>query len=59
MLPVEPGRDRAAAELAEARLEALDALVERGQRVRQALAAGVVEVGGELDASEALERVRS
>ena len=44
-----PGRDRAAAELAEARLERLDARLQRREHVGEALAAGVVEVGGELD----------
>jgi hypothetical protein len=43
------GRDGAAAELAEARLERVDAGLERGEHVGEALAAGVVEVGGQLD----------
>ena len=42
-------RHRTAAELAEARLEALDPALERGEHVRQPLAAGVVEVRGQLD----------
>ena len=49
MLPVAPARDRAAAELAEARLERVAARLERREDVGQALAAGVVEVRGELD----------
>ena len=47
-------RDRAAAELAEAGLEGVDSLLERGEHVGEALAAGVVEVGGELGPGEAL-----
>ena len=43
------GRDGAPAELAEARLEGLAAGFERRQDVREALAARVVEVGGQLD----------
>ena len=43
------GRYRTAAELAEARLERVDAGLQRGEDVGQALAAGVVEVGGQLD----------
>src|SRR3954469_19196360 len=42
-------RDRAAAELAEARLEAVAAGLQRGEDVGQALAARVVEVRGQLD----------
>ncbi len=53
-----PRRDRAAAELAEARLEALHPGLQRGQHVGQALAAGVVEVGGQLDARQASSRRR-
>ena len=49
MLPVAPGGHRAAAQLAEGRLEGVDADLERGEHVGQALAAGVVEVRGELD----------
>ena len=49
-------RHRAAAELAEARLEGVDALLQRGQHVGEALAAGVVEVGGQLDPAEPLAR---
>ena len=50
MLPVAPGGHRAAAELAEARLERRrQPGLERGEHVGQALAARVVEVGGELD----------
>ena len=56
MLPGRPRRHRAAAELAEGALEGVDALLERGQHVGEALAAGVVEVGGQLDAAEALAR---
>src|SRR4051794_5123598 len=44
-----PLRHRAAAQLAEARLEALAAGLQRGEHVGQALAARVVEVGGQLD----------
>ena len=52
-------RHRAAAELAEARLERVDAGLERGEHVRQPLAAGVVEVRGQLDAAaERLARGR-
>ena len=47
-------RHRAAAQLAEARLEGLDPLLQRRQHVGEALAAGVVEVGGQLDPAEAL-----
>ena len=43
------GRHGAATELAEARLEALHARLQRGHDVREALAAGVVEVRRELD----------
>ena len=43
-------RHRAAAELAERRLERAHARAQRGYHVREALAAGVVEVGGQLDA---------
>src|SRR4051812_28506976 len=43
-------RDRAAAELAEARLEAVAAGLQRRQHVGQPLAARVVEVRGQLDA---------
>ena len=53
-LPVDARRHRAAAELAEARLEGLDPLLQRRQHVGQPLAAGVVEVGGQLDPGEAL-----
>ena len=49
MLPVAPGGHRAAAELAEARLERAHARVERRQHVREPLPARVVEVGGQLD----------
>ena len=49
MLPVAPGGHRAAAELAEARLERVARRLERGQHVGQPLAAGVVEVRGQLD----------
>src|SRR3954464_6429780 len=53
------GGDGAAAELAEARLEALAAGLERGEDVGESLAAGVVEVRGELDvAAERLARRR-
>ena len=58
MLPVAPGRHRAAAELAERRLEALDPGLERRQHVREPLPAGVVEVGGQLDAGSASTRGR-
>ena len=58
MLPVAPGRDRAAAELAEARLEALDAGLERGEHVGQALPARVVEVRGQLDVGAERARAR-
>ena len=47
-----PLRDRAAAQLAEARLERVDARLERRQHVGEPLAAGVVEVGGQLDAGQ-------
>ena len=50
-------RHRAAAELAERALERVDAGLERGEHVREPLAAGVVEVGGQLDARQALARV--
>src|SRR5580692_3225502 len=43
------GRERTAAELAEARLEGLAAGVERGEHVGQSLTAGVVEVRGQFD----------
>ena len=46
-------RDRAAAELAEARLERVDSLLERREHVGEALAAGVVEVRGQLDPGRA------
>src|SRR4029077_2134397 len=50
--------DRAAAELAEARLERLAAAFERRKDVRQPLPAGVVEVRGQLDAgAEGVARV--
>ena len=59
MLPVAPGRHRAAAELAEARLEALHARLERGEHVREPLPARVVEVRGQLDrVAEPLARER-
>src|SRR6185369_7856682 len=48
------GRDRAAAELAEARLEGVDADLQRRQHVGQRLAAGVVEVGGAFDLGQLL-----
>ena len=54
MFPVDPGGDGAAAQLAEGALEGLHPGLERGQHVRQALAAGVVEVGGELDPGKPL-----
>ena len=44
---------RTAAELAEARLEALDPDLQCGEHVGQALAAGVVEVSGQLDVGQA------
>ena len=50
MLPVAPGGHRAAAQLAEARLERRAAGLQRGEHVREPLAAGVVEVRGQLDA---------
>ena len=56
MLPGRSRRHRAAAELAERRLEGLDPGAERGVHVGEALAAGVVEVGGQLDPGEALAR---
>ena len=56
MLPVAPAGTGQPAELAEARLEALDARLERRQHVRQPLTAGVVEVRGQLDAGQPLER---
>ena len=46
--------DRAAAELAEARLEGVDPLLQGGEDVGEALAAGVVEVGGQLDPGQPL-----
>src|SRR5215218_6365048 len=48
------GRHGAAAELAEARLEAADARVERRQHVGEPLATRVVEVRGELDPGQPL-----
>src|SRR6516225_3185465 len=49
------GRHRAAAELAEAGLKAGAACLERGIGVGQALPAGVVEVGGDLDPGQPLD----
>ena len=54
--PVAPGGYRAAAELAERRLEAVDSRLERGQHVRQPLAARVMEVSGQLDRRAAPRR---
>ena len=51
-------RHRTTTELAEARLEGLDTLFQGGQQVGQPLAPGVVEVGGQLDAPQALARGR-
>ena len=51
-------RHRAAAQLAEARLEGVDALLQRSEQVGESLAAGVVKVGGQLDSAEALARRR-
>ena len=53
-----PGRHRAAAELAEARLEALDAGLQRGEHVGEALPARVVEVRGQLDLLAQRDRAR-
>src|SRR4051794_35633721 len=53
-----PRRHGAAAELAEARLEARHAGLERGEGVGQALAARVVEVRGQLDVRQLLLRAR-
>ena len=52
-----PGRNRAATQLAEARLEALHPGLERGQHIGEALAAGVVEVRRQLDAPRLAMRV--
>src|SRR3954454_10313816 len=49
-------RHRTTAELPEGALEGVDALLERGQHVRQALAAGVVEVRRQLDVAQTLSR---
>ncbi len=54
MLPVAPAGHRAAAELAEARLERRAAGLQRGQHVGESLAARVVEVRGQLDAGQRL-----
>ena len=48
MLPVAPARHGTAAQLAEARLEAVDPRLERGEHVREPLAAGVVKMRGQL-----------
>ena len=58
MLPVAPRGHRAAAELAERALERVDSRLERGQHVREALAARVVEVRRQLDARQ-LARARA
>ena len=51
-VPGRARRHRAAAELAEGALEGVDPGLERGEHVGEALAAGVVEVGGQLDLTE-------
>ena len=56
MLPVEPGGTGQPPSSPNARLERVDPLLERGEHVGEALAAGVVEVGGELDPGEPLAR---
>src|SRR5438874_2012224 len=55
-VPRRPRRDRAAAKLAERRLERVHALLEGGEDIGEALAAGVVEVRGELDRGQPLAR---
>src|SRR4029453_13786034 len=57
-VPGRTGRDGAPSELSKGALERVDPLLERRQHVRQALAARVVEVGGELDIRESLPRRR-
>ena len=59
MLPVEPGGTGQPPSSPKLDSKLVDALVQRGERVGQALAARVVEVGGQLDAAEALVRAWS
>ena len=57
MLPVEPGGTGQPPSSPKLDSKLVDALVERGERVGEALAAGVVEVGGQLDAGQPFARV--
>ena len=56
MLPVEPGGTGQPPSSPNGGLERRDALLQGGEHVGEALAAGVVEVGGELDLAEPVPR---